>query len=217
MEQTEARLQGFIAKFDDDHRRLIRALRAGLQARFPDCAELVHDNHKFFVIGCSPTERPSDYIGSIAASAAGVGLSFNRGADLPDPDGLLLVAGAVNRFIRMPSADMPTDAGVSRMIDSARAASPVPRLWGAGGRLIIRSVAARQRPRRRSVQPPDRGCRLGGGRLSIGQRDLIADVDDAESNHERQRVAGKTRYHAEPPPRTEAELSHWNFSVEREL
>lgn len=124
--------------------------RTALRARFPDCAELVWDNYNFFVIGYSPTERPSDYIVSIAASAAGVSLSFNGGADLDDPDGVLLGSSKINRFIRISSTTIFNDPRVSNVINTAAEASKVPRPWMDGGQVIIRSISAKQRPRRRS-------------------------------------------------------------------
>lgn len=111
MIDAEAQLQSFVDKFDDDNRALIWETRTALRARFPDCAELVWDNYNFFVIGYSPTERPTDYIVSIAASAAGVTLSFNGGADLDDPDGVLLGSSKINRFIRISSCPSSTILG----------------------------------------------------------------------------------------------------------
>ena len=55
-------------------------MRRALRKRFPSANEIVYDNYNFFVIGYSPTERPSDTIVSLAAAANGVGLSFYRGA-----------------------------------------------------------------------------------------------------------------------------------------
>ncbi len=40
----------------------IRAVRRALRKRFPTATEIVYDNYNFFVIGYSPTERPSDSI-----------------------------------------------------------------------------------------------------------------------------------------------------------
>lgn len=145
---VEAQLRSFIDKFDPENAALIRDLRAALRARLPECGELVYDNYNFFVIGYSPTERPSDYIVSIAASASGAGLSFNRGAELHDPDHILQGSGKVNRFIRLPSADVLTRPEVNSMIDRACELSRVPRPWSCGGKLIIRSVSVKQRPRR---------------------------------------------------------------------
>jgi hypothetical protein len=78
-----AQLKGFIAKVDRQNQLLIRAVRRSLRRRLPTATELVYDNYNFFVIGYSPTERPSDAVLS-AAGANGVGLCFIRGARLRD-------------------------------------------------------------------------------------------------------------------------------------
>jgi len=92
----EQRLAAFIAKFDSKNQALIRSVRRALRRRLPTANELVWDNYNFFVIGYSATERPSDSVVSIAAAANGVGLSFYRGATLPDPQGILEGAGVQN-------------------------------------------------------------------------------------------------------------------------
>src|SRR6201996_8531004 len=73
---AEEQLKSFIDKFDPQHQAVIRAVRKFLRKRFPTANEIVYDNYNFFVIGYSPTERPSDTIVSIAAGANGVGLAF---------------------------------------------------------------------------------------------------------------------------------------------
>ena len=100
----EKRLGRFIGRFDAKNEALMRACRNALRRRFPTANELVWDNYNFLVIGYSPTERPSDSIVALAAGANGVGLSFYRGATLPDPHGIVLGEGAQNRFIRLASA-----------------------------------------------------------------------------------------------------------------
>jgi len=67
---AESQLAGFIEKFDPDNQTLIVKIRKALQKRFPTANELVYDNYNFFVIGYSPTERPSDTIVSIAAASS---------------------------------------------------------------------------------------------------------------------------------------------------
>src|SRR5215475_1764180 len=103
-ESPEKQLQGFIGKFAPKDQRLIKAVRTAVRKRFPTANELVYDNYNFFVIGYSPTERPSDAIVSIAARANGIGLCFIHGAKLPDPKRLLLGSGKQTRFIRLESA-----------------------------------------------------------------------------------------------------------------
>src|SRR5437763_13648499 len=82
---AQKHLDGFIEKFEPAHQTLIRDVRKALRKRFPTAYELVYDNYNFFVIGYSPTDRPSDSIISIAAAANGIGLCFLQGPRLPDP------------------------------------------------------------------------------------------------------------------------------------
>lgn len=147
----EARLRAFIEKFEPKDQRLIRAVRSAVRKRFPTANELVWDNYNFFVIGYSPTERPADSIVSIAARANGVGLCFIHGAGLPDPKHLLLGSGKQTRFIRVESARVFTDPDVEALIAAAIERARTPPRTSGRGKLIIRSVAATQRPRRKSA------------------------------------------------------------------
>ncbi len=151
---AEDQLDGFINKFDPQNAALIRAIRAALRKRLPAANELVYDNYNFFVIGYCPTERPSDCIVSIAAAANGVGLSFYHGATLPDPHKLLLGSGSQNRFIRLPDASVLRRPEVEELIAAAVAQSETPLPAKGQGRLIIRSVAAKQKPRRQAPVKP---------------------------------------------------------------
>jgi len=128
---------------------LIRSVRRALRRRLPTAHELVWDNYNFFVIGYSPTERPSDSVVSLAASSNGVALSFYRGSSIPDPRGILLGSGAQNRFIRLPSASVLARPEVEALIAAAVARAPVPFARGRGA-LVIRSVSKKQRARRKS-------------------------------------------------------------------
>jgi hypothetical protein len=146
---AEQQLSGFIEKFDSKNAALIRSVRKVLRKRLPTANELVYDNYNFFVIGYCSTERPSDCILSIAAGANGVGLSFYYGATLPDPHKLLLGSGSQNRFIRIESAAMLTHPEVEELIAAAieQAEEPLPR--SGKGKLVIRSISKKQRPRRK--------------------------------------------------------------------
>jgi hypothetical protein len=146
----EQQLAGFVEKFDSKNAALIRSVRKLLRRRLPTANELVYDNYNFFVIGYSSTERPSDCILSIAAGANGVGLSFYYGATLPDPRKLLLGSGAQNRFIRIQSVATLTHPDVEDLIAAAIAQAERPLPGGGRGKLIIRSISKKQRPRRKA-------------------------------------------------------------------
>jgi hypothetical protein len=149
---AEAQLKAFIDKFDAKDQRLIRAVRSAVRKRLPTAHELVYDNYNFFVIGYSPTERPSDAIISIAARANGVGLCFLQGARLPDPKKLLLGSGNQTRFIRMESASQLAHPDVEALLTAAIDRAKAPLAASGRGQLIIRSISARQQPRRRPTK-----------------------------------------------------------------
>ena len=145
----EDQLESFIDKFDAKTAALIRSVRKTLRKRLPTADELVYDNYNFFVIGYCSTERPSDCIVSIAAAANGVGLSFYYGASLPDPLKLLLGSGSQNRFIRIESAATLAHPGVEDLIAAAIAQAARPLPASGRGKLIIRSISKKQKPRRK--------------------------------------------------------------------
>jgi len=146
---AEKRLRAFIDKFEPKHQVLIRAVRRALRKQFPAANELVYDNYNFFVIGYGPTERPSDCIFSIAAGAGGVGLCFIHGAKLPDPRRILLGSGKQTRFIRLKSEGVLELPEVKTLLTIALAQAKTPLPARGRGKLIIRSISAKQRPRRK--------------------------------------------------------------------
>jgi len=152
-----AQFAAFIAKFSPADQKRIRSLRRALRASLPTANELVYDNYNFFVIGYSPTERPSDVIVSMAARAGGVALCFLHGVRLPDPMKLLLGSGKQTRFIRLNSPQVLQRTEVKALLHAAIAQARVPLLAHCRGKLIVRSVSEKQRPRR---QPPGRSARM---------------------------------------------------------
>ena len=144
-------LAGFISKFEPKIAKLIRACRAEMRRLLPTAIELVYDNYNFFVIGYAPTQRPSDSILSIAAASNGVGLAFLHGASLPDPEKLLRGSGKLNRFVRLPTIDHLRSPAVLALIRAAVAQANKPLPAAGGGYTVIRSISAKQRPRRRST------------------------------------------------------------------
>ncbi len=141
-------LAGFIAKFDPRIAKLIRSARSAVRRRFPTAMELVYDNYNFLAIGFGTTERASDCIVSLASNAKGVGLCFIYGATLPDPDKILLGSGNQTRFIRLESAATLAKPEVEALLRAAVAHAKSPLPSTGRGYTIIKSVSAKQRPRR---------------------------------------------------------------------
>ena len=146
----EKQLADFLAKYSPAIAARARAILAAMRQRLPGAIELVYDNYNFFVIGYSPTERASDAIFSIAAASNGVGLAFLQGASLPDPGKLLQGSGKKNRFIRLPTLAPLKSREVRELIKAALAQAKTPLPRTGGGYLIIKSVSAKQRPRRKT-------------------------------------------------------------------
>jgi len=143
----EKQLAAFIGKFTPAMAARIRAARRAMRRRLPHAIELVYDNYNFFVIGYSPTERPSDAIVSLAAQAKGLALCFLQGARLPDPHGLLRGSGNVVRNVALPSAATLARPEVEALLRVALERARSPMDPGVRHKLVIRSVSAKQRPR----------------------------------------------------------------------
>jgi hypothetical protein len=119
-----------------------------MRARLPGAVELVYDNYNALAIGFGPTERASEAIFSIALFPRWVSLFFMRGAELPDPQKLLKGSGKIARHIVLESAADLDKPAVKMLMKSAleRAAKPLDS--AAPNRIVIKSISAKQRPRR---------------------------------------------------------------------
>ena len=149
MPQTaEQQLKSFISKFESNLGKQIRGCRSAMRKLFPTANELVYDNYNFFVIGYCTTEHPSDCIVSLAANSKGVGLSFYNGASLPDPHGILQGSGKQNRFVRLGGVVTLRSPAVEELLDAAASQADPPLAKSGRGKLIIRSISEKQRPRK---------------------------------------------------------------------
>ena len=152
MEQAESeeQLASFIAKFTPEVAALARSILAAMRARYPTAIKLVYDNYNALAIGFGPTEKTSQAIFSIAVFPRWVSLFFLQGKQLPDPEGILQGSGNVARHIRLPSAGRLDELSVKNLMQEATARAAVPFSAQGTPRLIIKSISAKQRPRRPS-------------------------------------------------------------------
>jgi hypothetical protein len=141
-------LAAFLARYDPPVGRLARACRTALRKRLPTAIELVYDNFQFLALGFSATERASDCLVSLAVSPKGVALSFYYGASLPDPTGILLGNGNQNRYVRLLAPATVAEPAVEALIRAAIAHAKTALPATGRGRTVIKSVSAKQRPRR---------------------------------------------------------------------
>jgi hypothetical protein len=152
-ESVAQRVESFIDKFDPAIATLVRAARRVLRKRFPTAVELVYDNYNALAIGFGPSERTSDAFVSLAAFARGVSLYFLYGAALPDPEKRLHGGGNQGRFIRLESLDVLDDPYVVRLLQTAADQEDAPLPKAGRGYAVVKSVSAKQRPRRPIDRP----------------------------------------------------------------
>lgn len=150
---AQSQLDSFLAKYDPEVAAFARRALAKMRKLVPGAVEMVYDNYNWLVIGFGPTERPSEAIFSIVLPAGRVTLCFLQGASLPDPANRLEGSGNVVRNIKLfnagkPDAKVLDNPEVRALINVALNRAKVPMPAGARRKLVIRSVSAKQRPRR---------------------------------------------------------------------
>ena len=153
-----AQLASSLSRFDRPVASLARAIVSRLRTRMPSANQLVYDNYNALAIGFGPSPRTSEAIVSLAIYARGVNLYFLYGAYLTDPDRLLEGNGTRGRFVRLPTAERLADPGVQALLAAAIADCDPPLPATGRIRTIVKSVAAKQRPRR---PPAGRTARRG--------------------------------------------------------
>ena len=148
LKTPSAQLAGFIAKFEPTIGTLVRAARSALRKRLPTATELVYDNYNALAIGFGSTDRVSDVLFSLAVYARGVNLYLMYGASLPDPHHLLRGSGNQGRFIPLTSVAVINRPAVRRLLRAAIRHAKTRLPTTGRGQLLIKSVSAKQRPRR---------------------------------------------------------------------
>jgi hypothetical protein len=142
----EAQLRAYIDKLDPKNQKLLRAVRAAVQKRFPAANELAYDYGHALVIGYSPADRGIDSIVAIRADAT---LYFNQGPQLPDPKRLLRGSGKQTRFIQIEAASQLKHPDVEALLVATIDQARVPLPSKGKGSLIIKSAAVKKRSRRK--------------------------------------------------------------------
>lgn len=145
-----AQLAGFMAKYTPAMAKEARAALMRMRKLVPGAVQLVYDNWNGLVVGFGPTERPSEAVVSIIVLPDHVSVCFVQDApDLPDPRHLLQGSGNVVRHIKLASARDLDKPAIRALVKAAVSRSDVPFDRKARGKLVIRSISQKQRPRRR--------------------------------------------------------------------
>jgi hypothetical protein len=148
---AKQQLDSFLAKYDPEVAKCARRALAKMRKRLPGAVEIVYDNYNALAIGFGPNEKASLAIFSIALFPRWANLFFLQGANLPDPASRLKGSGNVVRSVRIDD-DTWDDPEIERLIQVALNRAKVPIDPKRRRQLIIKSIAAKQRPRRPGVK-----------------------------------------------------------------
>jgi hypothetical protein len=147
-ESAEEQLDRFLDAFTPEIARMARRALAKMRKRLPNAVEMIYDNYNALACGFGPTEKTSEAIFSIAVFPKNVNFFFLQGAGLPDPKGLLQGEGNVVRYIRLDDEKTLDRADVKALMTTALEMAAVPIDKKGQYKLVIKSVSAKQRPRR---------------------------------------------------------------------
>jgi len=127
---------------------MARQVLQRLRALAPGAVEMVYDNYNALVVGFGPSERVSEAIFSLALYPRWINLFFLQAFALDAPFGLLQGEGIAIKHIRLLDASAIDRPEVLALIRQAldRASKPINPT--SKPRLVIKSISAKQRPRR---------------------------------------------------------------------
>jgi hypothetical protein len=109
-----------LSKYDEKTAALALQVRAFLLQHIKNVTET--PDHSVSVIGYGYGTGYKDLICTILLSKKGVKLGFYKGADLPDPAGLLTGTGKVHRFVEIKSEKDIQQASLKKLLNAALAA-----------------------------------------------------------------------------------------------
>lgn len=110
-------VEEFLASYSPQVRALALQVRELVRGTIPEAAERVYPGWKN--IGYSVSDKTGDQICYIAPLTSGVNVGFNRGAELPDPNGLLTGTGKQLRHVKIKKAEDIDAPALRALLESA--------------------------------------------------------------------------------------------------
>ena len=145
---AKQQLDKFLAKYERDIVSTARGALAIVRKRLPGAVEIVYDNYNALAVGFGPSERSSEAICSIFLYPRYVSLFFLQGAKLSDPHKRLKGSGNLVRHVRLEDLAVLKEPEIQELMNQAVRRAKVPIDPKQRRQLVIRSVSAKQRPRR---------------------------------------------------------------------
>ncbi|HEY2514907.1 MAG TPA: hypothetical protein VGI39_28770 [Polyangiaceae bacterium] len=138
----------FLDRFTPDVAKRARLALGKMRKLCPGAIELVYDNYNALAIGFAPSERASEAVVSIAVFPKHPSLFFLQdGVKLPDPTRRLRGSGTKVRHIVVDDPKILDEPDVRKLIALALERAKVPLDPKKRRSIVIKSIAAKQRPR----------------------------------------------------------------------
>jgi len=119
MSKRNIDVEHFLADYPPPVRAAAAGTRQLILATLPDIEETLDRPAR--MVGYGYGRRYSDLICTIIPSKTGVKLGIARGADLPDPDGLLTGTGKRHRHVEVGAGATATKPALKRLLRTALA------------------------------------------------------------------------------------------------
>jgi hypothetical protein len=119
--QRKKDLLKLLEVFPKDKRHVVLWLRDFVRGLYPFTNELIYDNYNALALGWSPTERLGHTFCSVAVMRANYNIHFGflRGAELPDPDGVLQGKGSQYRYLLVKTTNEFPKTYMKKLISEA--------------------------------------------------------------------------------------------------
>ena len=148
----QAQLEEFIGKYTPEMATLTRAVLKKMRVRLTGAKQLVYDNYNSLAIGFSSTERAGDVIFSVVPYPRWLLLFFFHATKLPDPEKLLKGSGKVVRSVVVNDAKDLDAPALKKLMEAALKCASVTIDPKQKSQIVIKSISAKQRPRRPAVK-----------------------------------------------------------------
>jgi len=149
---ARAQLEAAIDKYDLKIAALGRKALGIMRKRLPGALEIVYDNYNALGVGFAGVEKVGKIPLSIVFYPRWITLFFLKGAALPDPDRRLDGKGSTVRSIRIETAKALKETFDDDYVDRLITGAVMHAGWvldpKGKGRVIIKFVSTKQRPRR---------------------------------------------------------------------
>jgi hypothetical protein len=110
-------IDAFLSRYDDQVFTHALKLREVVIAALPDITEQLDIPAK--MIAYCYGQKYAELICVIIPSKKGLKLGFNRGTELPDPNGLLKGTGKISRYVEINSGKEIKAAGLKKLLSNA--------------------------------------------------------------------------------------------------